>query len=292
MPRQIHRSAEGDLADVEVAEIPASHPFAAHPAGKTGPLIPDHVVNFLNDLPMTGDVVEWIDAFRDTLRRMLGDVDRVAIRVNTHCNLNNPEEQDTVMVEHVQHARNSHRHTDTIVDTKPWEGRAPAEQFIDELQALGHSLSEYHPPVNFDYYYAGSAYIGTILLFRERGKQPISERTRSAMKALEPFLVFALSDLVTRHHYAKPTDRIFNGILDEVARSSNLSVQDIRILSLMLMGLSYKQVADRMELSIDTIRKHTKRIYRKTRTGSLPELFAKYFSPRLGIEGLGEDESL
>jgi DNA-binding CsgD family transcriptional regulator len=112
------------------------------------------------------------------------------------------------------------------------------------------------------------------------------------MASLEPFLIFALSDLVTRHYYAKPIDRVFTDILRELSLDSGLSTQDIRILSLMLLGYSYKQVADRMELSIDTIRKHMKRIYRKTRTGSLAELFAKYFTPRLGIEGLGEDNSL
>lgn len=259
--------------------------------GSASTLIPDHVLQFLNALPVTGDTVEWINTFREALKCMLGDVDRVAVQVNLNCDLEHPERY-TPTIDISQLSTTSRRSAQTVVMTTQWEGQNPAEKMIEEFRQMGYPLSDYHAPHSFSYHYGSNAYLGTILLFRERTKQPITDRTLEAMASLEPFIVFALSDLVTRHYYAKPIDRVFGEILTELGREAGLSSQDNRILSLMLLGYSYKQVADRMELSIDTIRKHMKRIYRKTRTGSLAELFAKYFTPRLGIEGLGEDNSL
>ncbi|HVZ38530.1 MAG TPA: LuxR C-terminal-related transcriptional regulator [Candidatus Kapabacteria bacterium] len=290
MPRIIRKTADGDIA--ELPERPAAVRLNAGLSGGSPgtPLLPDHVVEFLNALPMTGNTVDWINGFRDALRKLLGDVDRVAVKINENCYLNDPGRHQPLAVSMLR--TGSNKVAETAVMAMAIGGTAPSHAFIEEIRSIGHNLDEYHPPLCYDYHYDGTAYLGSILLFRERVKAPISERSAEAMQALEPFIIFALSDVVTRHHYEKPIDRVFSEILMQVARESNLSTQDIRILTLMLMGLSYKQVADRMELSIDTIRKHTKRIYRKTRTGSLPELFAKYFTPRIGIEGLGEDDGL
>jgi DNA-binding CsgD family transcriptional regulator len=271
----------------ETVEIETSAP---EKAGSLPPLVPENILQFLNALPLTGDSVEWINAFREGLKNVLGDVDRVALAVNINCNLQHPEQSEWITI--WQHSMTVSGSSQTAVTNSNVEGKTQAEKMIEEFRQMGYPLDEYHAPLSFNYSYGGKAYLGTILLFRDRTKQPISARTIDAMAALEPFFVFALSDLVSRHYYARPIDRVFTDILKELAGESGLSTQDIRILSLMLLGYSYKQVADRMELSIDTIRKHMKRIYRKTRTGSLAELFAKYFTPRLGIEGLGEDNSL
>lgn len=284
----------GDAGGADLLELPVpTRPTTSMPMPNStaGPLIPENIMEFMNALPVTGEVVEWILAFREALRKLLGDVDRVAVRVDTYCDLINASPRSGA-IEIIQIASPTKKASETVVTTELRNDLPPSAKFRAEVLASGPEGVAYHVPDCYDYYYRGTAYLGSILLLRERSRTPISERTRAAMKGLEPFIIFAFSDVVTRHHYMQPIDRVFNSILTEVSRESNLSVQDLRILSLMLMGLSYKQVADRMELSIDTIRKHTKRIYRKTRTGSLPELFAKYFSPRMGIEGLGEENSL
>lgn len=261
-----------------------SRPMPQPPA-ITSSLIPDHILSFLNAFPTTGDVVEWVNGFREALRQILGDVDKVVVTINIHCDLLNPEQYSPVVFIHQHSSANQ-----TVVESETDEtGRT--KELLDQFQQLGYDLEQYHPPHSFNYYYGSNAFLGTILLLRDRTKMPISARTLETMTAMEPFIIFLLSDLVTRHYYAKPVDRIFPNVLTNLRIEAGLSGQDIRILSLMLLGYSYKQVADRMELSLDTIRKHTKRIYRKTRTGSLPELFAKYFTPRIGIEGLGEEDS-
>lgn len=292
MPRPTRTIGDADGADLLEPPVP-TRPTTSMPMPNrnAGPLIPDNIMEFMSSLPITGDVVEWMTAFSEALRKLLGDVDRVAVRVDVACDLINASPKAGA-VEVIQAASPSKKASETVVTTAQRNDVPPSAKFREELIASAPDGVVYHMPDCYDYYYRGTAYLGSILLLRERSRPPISERTRTAMKGMEPFIIFAFSDIVTRHHYMQPIDRVFNSILNEVSIESNLSVQDLRILSLMLMGLSYKQVADRMELSIDTIRKHTKRIYRKTRTGSLPELFAKYFSPRMGIEGLGEENSL
>lgn len=285
MPRQSRKSTQNAVN--AVAEIPT--PPTVEISMELVE-IPTNILRFLNELPMMGDVVQWIEGFRDALRKMLGDVDRVTVSVNTNCDLINPEKY----LPHVaikQYPQQMGESSETVVASLD-NGSTPSQQVLEDLRQLGHSLDGYYPPNAYDYYYAGCAYLGTILLFRERSKSPISEKTNATMHALQNFMNFALSDLVTRNYYFRPINRVFYDILIGLVREAGLSMQDIRILSYMLLGYSYKQVGDRMKVTIDTVRKHMKRIYRKTKTGSLAELFAKYFTPRLGIQGLGEDEMI
>jgi DNA-binding CsgD family transcriptional regulator len=51
---------------------------------------------------------------------------------------------------------------------------------------------------------------------------------------------------------------------------------------LLAYGYSYKQCADKLGISITTLKKYCSIIYRKTETRSQGELFARYFAPRLG----------
>ena len=122
-----------------------------------------------------------------------------------------------------------------------------------------------------------------MILWRERVNPPIRSETLAIMAVIEPFLIFMLSDLVARHQQAKPGDRTFNEALGIMSQEARLTEQERRVVILQLFGHSYQDIADRLHLSLDTVRKHVKSIYRKTGTGSYTELFAKYFTPRLGF---------
>ncbi|MDB5035933.1 MAG: LuxR family transcriptional regulator [Chlorobi bacterium] len=287
MPRHTKKLPKADAVELMgIEEQPITQ------TDQAASLIPEHILRFLNALPMTSDTVEWINAFREALRELLGDVDRIAVSVDLNSGLSNSSSvlPDLAITQHM--SADADTLSSIVTASEQGTYASPSEFHLQEFQRLGYPLGDYHDPYGVDYYYEGKVYVGTIFLFRERAKPPISDRTLIAMSALEPFLTFTLSDLVTRNSFVKPIDRIFYDILRDVANEAGLSVQDRRVLSLLVLGYPYKQVADRMDLSLDTIRKHMKRIYRKTRTGSLAELFAKYFTPRLGIQGLGEDDSL
>jgi DNA-binding NarL/FixJ family response regulator len=56
----------------------------------------------------------------------------------------------------------------------------------------------------------------------------------------------------------------------------NLSPREQTVLESMAKGLTYKQTADRLEISIDTVRTHVRRIYEKLHVKSNTEAVAKY----------------
>jgi DNA-binding NarL/FixJ family response regulator len=60
-----------------------------------------------------------------------------------------------------------------------------------------------------------------------------------------------------------------------------LNIREQRVVDLILEGLSYKMVASEMGVSINTIRKHIKSVYRKLNINTSMELAKLYNRPRL-----------
>lgn len=164
--------------------------------------------------------------------------------------------------------------------------KSPSQLLMDDFNRLGYPLGDYHPPASYDYYYTEQAHLGTIFLLRDRKKKPISHRTLEAMKELEPFLVFALSDLVARYTYIRPIDRAFQKALRELAHETKLTKRELQVLTLHLFGRRYDEIAKKLYISIDTVKKHVKKIHRKTGSRSSTELFARYFTPLIDLENL------
>ena len=67
----------------------------------------------------------------------------------------------------------------------------------------------------------------------------------------------------------------------------NLSTREEEVLELLSKGYSNKEIADRLELSVDTVRSHLKHIYEKMHVRSRTEAVARYvagkpFTPESG----------
>lgn len=58
--------------------------------------------------------------------------------------------------------------------------------------------------------------------------------------------------------------------------SSALSEREMEVVQALVDGLSYKMVADRLFISVDTVRHHIRNIYRKLHANSKAEVVAKY----------------
>jgi DNA-binding NarL/FixJ family response regulator len=56
-----------------------------------------------------------------------------------------------------------------------------------------------------------------------------------------------------------------------------LSPRELDVLKALAKGLSYKMVADELEISTDTVRSHVRKIYDKLHVHSLPEAVSKVF---------------
>ncbi len=57
-----------------------------------------------------------------------------------------------------------------------------------------------------------------------------------------------------------------------VAGDNGLTQKDQQVIQCLVQGLSYKLIADRLDISIDTVRYHTKNIYRKLHVNSKAEV--------------------
>jgi DNA-binding NarL/FixJ family response regulator len=63
------------------------------------------------------------------------------------------------------------------------------------------------------------------------------------------------------------------------ANLPHLSPREEAVLNYLSQGLTYKQIADKLEISIDTIRTYLRRIYEKLHVQSRTEAVAKYLRP-------------
>lgn len=250
---------------------------AKAPEGMPSQVSPD-ILSFLNALPSTMNPVEWINAFREALLELFDDIDRISLIVNTLCDLREPEQYvPTVSIAH--HTQGGADVQGSISVTAV--SGSQHEGILEDFRKQGFPLHDYHPPHGFDYHYEGQAYLGTIFLWREVTESPISDHTVEVIRSLERFLTFMLTDLVTRHQYGKPVDRVFYQAFERLVEEAALSPQERRIIVLQLLGHSYKDMADVMSVTVDTIKKHFKQIHRKTGTRGQAELFAKYFTANL-----------
>jgi DNA-binding NarL/FixJ family response regulator len=72
-------------------------------------------------------------------------------------------------------------------------------------------------------------------------------------------------------HYIKP----------EQAPDYNLTPREKEVLSCVVDGLSYKMIADKLNISYETVRSHIKKIYEKLHVASLTEVVSKAMKERI-----------
>ncbi|MBL7989208.1 MAG: helix-turn-helix domain-containing protein [Chlorobi bacterium] len=262
--------------------VDGSKPIAVAGANPYNSLVSASFLGFLNTLPTTPDVVQWITAFRDGLQTLLFDVDRITVVIDVACDLLNPgklDKQQSV----TQFVQAGDQKPSSLAVTSRDAEHAPSQRIVSSLASKGFTERIYHPPSCFEYYYQQREYIGVIVLWREKTKAPISRHTIEFLHLQEKFIEFLFSDLVARYQLAKPQGYVLNDAMAALNRDAELTEQEQKVVILQLLGHSYQQMADRLLISIETVRKHASNIYHKTNTGSAQELFAKYFTSRLGF---------
>jgi len=79
-------------------------------------------------------------------------------------------------------------------------------------------------------------------------------------------------------HIARKIVHYFNQQGERASTLESLSPRELQVLEALARGLSYKEVAHSLTLSIDTIRMNVRHIYQKLHVHSLAEAVAKYLS--------------
>ena len=75
--------------------------------------------------------------------------------------------------------------------------------------------------------------------------------------------------------------KMFSQVNDPKSSDYNLSEREKEVLLLLVEGYSYKMIASKMFIAIDTVRSHIKKIYEKLHVNSKSEAVAKAFKDRL-----------
>jgi len=153
---------------------------------------------------------------------------------------------------------------------------------LQEMQELGYPLHEYQPPVCFNYVDRVSGrYLGTIMLWRYRRVPPISLQTLETMRGLEHFVIHLFSNIIMRYSLLHPARSTFALNVKRLDMDFDMTSHELKVFLLGLNGLSHGEIARRLGFSINTIRKHVQKIYRKTDSYSFIGIFTRRYMPWL-----------
>ena len=73
----------------------------------------------------------------------------------------------------------------------------------------------------------------------------------------------------------------FQSNVSQPKEDYNLSKREKEVLEYLVLGLSYKMIASKMDITYDTVRAHIKKIYEKLHVSSMTEAVAKAISSRM-----------
>jgi DNA-binding NarL/FixJ family response regulator len=73
----------------------------------------------------------------------------------------------------------------------------------------------------------------------------------------------------------------FQSNVSQPKEDYNLSKREKEVLEYLVLGLSYKMIASKMNITYDTVRAHIKKIYEKLHVSSMTEAVAKAISSKM-----------
>lgn len=233
----------------------------------------------LSMLPATfDDGVQWLSQLKSALKALFSDIDRITISAMTSPVWILPTERPIAGYL----STSTTLHADQTRTVSPLRLQTKDGSNIERLitNCMEHvDLRQYHRPVVIELVFH-DRYVGAVLLFRKLASPPISQGSLSILYSLKPFIEWSIASVGCRRLYSRPTE-LTRSVLSALMRTAlGLTVVDNFILTLLLSGYSYKQTAETMGVTIDTVKKHMKKVYSRAGVGSLAELWTKYYPQR------------
>ena len=245
--------------------------------GPTDGKLAPQFLGFLNALPYSNDTLEWIERFRTLFTGLFSDIDRVSINIDIEAELADSKGAPvTYVTQNVSLEGEMPVHLQTTVTVG---SSSPGSEMSEAVRRQKSLMEKYAPPHRFDYHTTHGAYLGSILLWREKRMGPISEATLQSVRDLTPFLTFMLTDCIARRQVEDPGVRIFTGTLATIAGKEKLTRRQQEVLTHGLLGRTHAQTGEALGISAHAVRGHVRSIHVKTGTHTLLELFARYFTP-------------
>ncbi len=275
------RLKSGKFADQELPDTSGGE-IGMQGQGGGDPFEP--LLNFLNGLPVEAGILEMVEAFRDKLQALLGDVDRVSVNVRVSSRLTEASAGPLEGLNVTHYSAAGEQGSNLVVTST--DDERPSDRLLKVLQDRYAPVDHFYPPHVFDYHAGTHDYVGTIVLWRQLSNPPVSTHTLGLMVRLQPFLTFLFSDMIVRYQHSRPVHNVFQTALVSIGEQCGLTPQERKVLVLQLLGEPYKQIAHTLKISVDTVKHYIKSIHNKTNTRSQGELFARYFSIRPELKGI------
>jgi len=244
------------------------------------PIVPPHIVRFLNAMPgLVDDLKSGVIAFREALQELFPEVDKVVVYMDFSFRMEDPANYvPDIYLDHLVNTESEESERADIVEI----GNRPdhSSALLNMMRGQGLPVDDYYPPDVIELGYKNYANLGTMFLFRSCCKTPLPEATLKEIRQLQPFFSAVIFGQAAQYQASKPNEFIATFVVRKISSDGDLSLSERKALMCQLMGYSYKETADRLHVSIATIKKHLTSVHRKTGTTSLGELFGKYLSFR------------
>lgn len=247
-------------------------------AGENGDV--QRLLEFLGDLPITTDSMQWCRQLQGKLLLLLNDVDRIVVNVQTTTDLLDPTTNKVGVVYHQQDYEGVKSVRAQTV-RRQQEMLAPWQMVFQQGIRTGFPAEHYHKPIGYDYFYhTEEAYLGSIILLRRKENPVISRSTLARLQELQQFMVFLFSDHIARQR--QPSDLSFRDLTSRIAADAqqHLTTREEEVLCLLVTSHSYREIGSQLFISPQTVRKYVHRILRKTDARNVRELLARYTTPR------------
>ncbi len=237
--------------------------------------IRDGLLALLSELNLTATALDWQGDIQTAVRSWFPDVDYVGVSVNMFCALTQPETYNPTMAISL---RSADSHLRPLDMTSMRDDTVNLQRVLDVARESNFPFENYRTPKAFVYYVEDVAYLGCIILLRDRRKPPISDETIQQMTRLKFAFMLLFAFIVARNRANDPSQYSLIQTIGQLTSDLSLTAQETRTLQCQMMGLSYEKIADTLNISVNTVRSHMRSIYAKAGTHGHSELLARYFT--------------
>ena len=231
---------------------------------------------------------KWARTLGDILIKALPEIDYSILSIRSNVNF------DTISKQMIfqQHLSPTGEVVHEVRSAREKQSKNYFEDLIDKGKQRKFPFEQYHyPPAGFDFFVrakeneeytseTSTIHLGSMLLFRNSSEPPFSQVLLDLVERLRPFLTFLFTDFIVRTRFEKPGADLFNDAVKQVAGDVGLSPREQDVLLLEMLGHSYDEIGDLLNISPKTVQSHVRSIYQKAGVNRLSEFFARYFTPR------------
>lgn len=241
----------------------------------------------LNQLATTRSPDECVRNLRRVVQDPFGDVDRVSVVCDD--TIDPRRSPDQPVSEFLRQVVSSGSGRLERQPKSPPEPDEPAwAQFLaSQARVTDPTLEAYDlqvlRPVK-----ARAQRIGWLLFWRSVGASPISQQTREAIDTRMPFVSFLMMDLVKTATPRRDDVHILEAAVERMVRDGGLGKRETSAVLRLMRGWSYSEIGEQMHISVNTVGKHIKSVYRKLDAHSALAIVNRYLIEPLLRERDGE----